>query len=42
MGAQITDSKTITADIRRCSGRDKNEVCGTLDLPRQRLDLNQL
>ena len=41
MGAQITDSKT-TADICRCSGRDKNEMCRTLDLPWQLLVLNRL
>src|SRR6185369_10471918 len=37
MGAQITDNKTIAADICRCSGRDKNEMCRTLDIPRQLL-----
>lgn len=33
MGAQTADSKTNKADICRCSGRDKNEMCRTLDLP---------
>src|SRR4030095_17209616 len=42
IGAQITDSKTIRADICRCSRRDKNEMCRTLDLPRQLLILNRL
>ena len=32
MGAQITDSKTITADIWRCIERDKNEMASTVRL----------
>src|SRR4030095_8922651 len=42
VGAQITDSKTATADICRRSGRDKNEMCRSLGSPRQLLVLNRL
>src|SRR5678815_4395118 len=41
MGAQITESKTIRADICRCCKRDKSEMRRTVDLPRQLLVLNQ-